>query len=104
MGILNAMTDNTQPTIALSASGNIAISFAGPLGGFHTVEIPMNANGMRLINQILKARDKSQTRLGELGNPTQFIIDVWLNSKREQDQQELEEKQQREHEELLEMF
>lgn len=92
------------PTISLAASGNINIHFHHALGGLHTVEIPHNINGMRLIMQILKARDKHETRIGELGNPTQAIIDAWLKSKKEQDMQAKQEQEAQSTIELLELF
>jgi len=97
------MTSNSglNPTIALSVNGNIDVTFYSGMIGQHTVEIPMNANGMRLIKQILTAREQAQTRLGELGNPTQAIIDAWLKSKKVQDEQEAAERAKQAHDEFM---
>ena len=89
------------PTISLSASGNINIHFHHALGGLHTVEIPHNLNGMRLMHQILKARDQHETRLGELGNPTQAIVDAWLKNKKIQDEQDRQEREKLAHEDFM---
>jgi len=92
------------PTITLAASGNIAVHFYHAENSLHTVEIPHNLNGMRLLHQILKARDQHQTRLGELGNPTQAIVDAWLKSKKVQDEQEKLEREKQNLSDLLELF
>jgi hypothetical protein len=80
-----------NPTISLAANGKLLLLI--PSSGndkfslklFHSVEIPNNELGLRLLNYVLTARNSGKTKLGQDGNPTQEMIKLWLNNKFEQD-------------------
>lgn len=80
-----------DPTISLAANGKLALTITSDSeanSGFHlghTIEIPNNENGLRIINQILSARNDGKSKLGQAGNPTQEMIKLWLANKFEQD-------------------
>lgn len=104
-----------EPSISLASSGNILVTFYTRHVAYdasvndalvlnHSVEIPQTLNGMRLIKQILRARELGDVKFNQLGNPSQAIIDAWLKSKKEQEQQDLAEQEKRSLEDLMEMF
>lgn len=82
-----------NPEIGLAANGDISLRFSSANSLGHSVSIPCDEKGLRIIKLILVARDRGEIRLGESGNPTQSMVLEWLKNdqfQREQAKREIE--------------
>lgn len=73
----------TAPTISLSGLG-LSITFPSDhTGRTHTVEVPMNLGGLKIIRKALMARQQeSDRRIGNHSSPTQQMVNEWLEADR----------------------
>lgn len=81
---------SSEPTIGLASSGKLRLTFWRPdVDNFparsHSIELPNTDKGLALLNWILSSRGRGQTQLGQDGNPTQHVIEMWLANKKETD-------------------
>lgn len=80
---------SSEPTISIAASGNLKLTFRKPdinsLTPMHSVEIPNSERGLALLRHVLVARQSGASKLGQAGNPTQAMIQLWLQNKFEED-------------------
>lgn len=76
-----------QARIALGTNGELALTIPHDTQASldHTIQLPCDENGLRLIRRILAARDAGQVKLGQNGKPTQSTVDAWLKNKNEVD-------------------
>lgn len=76
-----------QPRVALDANGQLAMTIPHRIyGGFdHTITLPCDENGLRLMRRILAARASGKVKIGQDGNPTQSVVELWLKNKSETD-------------------
>lgn len=102
------MTNPSELTLTLSGNNFQAKDSSG-----HTVTIPCDINGLRVIKEILRAKDfvnlgakvdgasvAKATKLGSMSRPTQAMVNAFLRS------QELEKENQKKQElqEIASMF
>lgn len=97
----NSLSD---PSISLSPSGGLVLTFPHNALVSHSVEIPSDENGLRLLRMILNERKSGKTKLGQNGNPTQAMIQLWLKDKYEKDAITLREEMKLAKEELSAEF
>lgn len=73
----------TGVTIALSASG-LALTFpSDTCGRTHTIEVPLNIGGLKIIQKALRARAvEYDRRIGNPASPTQYMVEEWLAAER----------------------
>lgn len=69
-----------NPEIGIAANGDLTLRFTRGETLGHTVTIPCDDKGLRLIKLVLVARSRGETKLGQAGNPTQSMIQAWLAS------------------------
>jgi hypothetical protein len=85
---------DTNPTsqILLSLSGDIM--YATDEATKHTVAIPCDINGLRLLKLLLRAKQaipKEQQKLGSKAMPTQRMVEEFLKNKKLEEEVEQEE-------------
>jgi len=96
---------NNQPTIDLATSGNFQLTFVSEISGkAHSVEIPNSEKGLACLRNILMARQREETKIGQTGNPTQEMIRAWLNNKNEQDALTKRQEEEEKHEQMVNFF
>lgn len=70
-------------TISLSGNG-FALTVPSDLSGrTHTLDIPLNLGGLKIIRKALMARQQeTDRRIGTPASPTQSMVEAWLVEER----------------------
>lgn len=73
----------TAVTITLSGSGLALTVPSDVSGATHTLEVPLNLGGLKIIRKVLTAREReSDRRIGNASSPTQEMVEKWLSEER----------------------
>jgi hypothetical protein len=67
-------------TIALSASGGFTLTVPSTLEGrFHTIQVPGDESGIKVMRKVLAERQKASRReIGHDASPTQAMVMAWI--------------------------
>lgn len=98
------MSLNPDPSLSLAANGNFALRFYHKDLRYHVIEIPNSEKGLMCIRNILMARQREETKIGQTGNPTQEMVRAWLSNKNEQDALTLRQEEEEREEKVLSFF
>lgn len=66
------------PSLVLSLNGNnlLATDSSG-----HSIRVPCDINGLRLLKELLKAKELNPGKIGTTATPTQGMVNEFLKSK-----------------------